>query len=308
MSYASVLGNAAARWLDPTSPIRHEGIAALQVSTGYSKLQIAAALNAAFGEATAFHLERYARDLRPPVQPLTVLHIAAGNVFTSWLHGAIITVLMGHRAWIKPSSREPVFASLWTRSVIAEDAALMGALRVVHWNEDLLRQVNAVVAYGSDDTLALLREKAAGLPFAGYGHKISVAVVFQEAQDPASAWIAAAHRDIDAFALEGCLSPQVVYVEGKSDAFEKAVKLRPISGPWPRFILFQSPDDVPGLLRTYGSTLSCVGVAGAPDRLLDVSSLLADTPAVRVCALGDMQRPPLTWKNGGLDFREFLLK
>jgi len=63
---------------------------------------IGEALDAAFGELTEEKIRLF-RDGEPGLTdalytPRNVLHILAGNVFTAWLPGAVITLLMGRGA------------------------------------------------------------------------------------------------------------------------------------------------------------------------------------------------------------------
>jgi hypothetical protein len=304
----NALGRAAKAWLDVTSPLRKEAVPALQVSTGYPQLLVEQAIDAVFGELTEAHLTAYLESLAAGVLPtrqLTILHMTAGNVFTAWLHGAVISVLLGHKIWIKPSSQESVFPHLWRQSVVKEDAKLAHAIRIVPWTDALFSQVDVIVAYGTDETLATLKKKAGRKPFVGYGHKASAAILFKEALDSS---LDAAIGDIQAFDLQGCLSPQVIYVEGNNEAYEKALIAKYPVGALPQFKSFKALGEVSDDLILLGRHLSCIGVAGAAEQQAQVQANFKDRPDVRVCPLGEMQRPPLTWRNGGIELGLFLLK
>jgi len=45
--------------------------------------------------------------------------------------------------------------------------------------------------------------------------------------------------------------------------------------------------------------VSTVALAAAPDRLKDVAGQLARWGVARLCAPGQMQNPPLTWRHDG---------
>jgi hypothetical protein len=45
--------------------------------------------------------------------------------------------------------------------------------------------------------------------------------------------------------------------------------------------------------------VSTVGLAAGPARLADLATTLARWGVTRVCPLGRMQRPPLTWRQDG---------
>src|SRR5207237_217599 len=113
---------------------------------------------------------------------------------------------------------EPVFAPLWKRSVQQIDLALGEKVQIVRWEENLLSRFDAVVAYGSDQTIAELQAQVS-LPtrFVGYGHKFSAAVIWKEALafENRAALAAQIRQDVAPFNLQGCLSPQTLYVEGE---------------------------------------------------------------------------------------------
>src|SRR6185312_1740867 len=96
---AEEIARVAARWLEP-SAFRCESIEALSVSTGYSKSSVSNAIDNAFKSLSIDRLSAFIRshDLcRDPDRKPLAVHIAASNVFTSWLHGVVITLLMGFK-------------------------------------------------------------------------------------------------------------------------------------------------------------------------------------------------------------------
>jgi len=277
-------------------------IQALQVSTGFTPLLIRRALDAAFEELAEAKLRRFWRDRiagESGLRTLTVLHIAAGNVFTAWLHGAVVTLLMGHRCRIKPSSTEPVFARLWKDSVSQTDSSAARRIEIVSWNENLKDEADLVVAYGSDPTISLLRNKFHPKPVIGYGHKLSAGIIFEKAgrSDGWPDWKERLVRDAEAFERRGCLSPQILYVE---DGMEDVVR-GALVGPAVRMISFKEEKDLYAGLDSLGPYLSCIGVAGGNERIQKVRNHYRRKPQVRICRLGDMQRPSLFWNNGGID-------
>lgn len=297
-------------WLNPASAVRLKAVPALQLSTGLPGRLVERALDAVFGAMTADKLESYLASLEPRGPAFTrqtVLHIAPGNVFTAWLHGAAISLLLGHRAWIKPSLHEPVFPRLWSESLQPLDSELADRIAVVPWSNDLRDKVDAVVAYGSDESLQALRAEFSTQAFAGYGHKFSVAIMMSSACRAGEwpAWRDRLASDIEPFHLAGCLSPQVVYWEKDFLALHDEWWTGPAAPQRRAFARLSS------LLETLAfehSHLSCVGVGGSPEELHLVRRFFEIYPGIRVCPVGDMQRPPLQWRNGGLDLGRFLLR
>jgi hypothetical protein len=83
-----------------------------------------------------------------------------------------------------------------------------------------LSSVEAVVVYGSDETVSALRARMpAGKIFIGHGHKASLGIVWD---DPEFASCAGAARDASLFDQQGCLSPQVFYVRESRPGFARA--------------------------------------------------------------------------------------
>jgi hypothetical protein len=305
------LGSAAERWVNLSSDSLREAVLALSVSTGLSEPLVRRALQNAFGELTTEKLTSFV-DQEPAFQSGACrgerhLHIAAGNVFTAWLPSAVTTLLLGADCWIKPSVRETVLAPLWQKTVHAINPVLGQRIVIKPWNPDLLKQVDAVIAYGSDETVAdLNRQCPPATRFVAYGHKLSVAIVLREALSRGPALVQDLLEDLTPFQMQGCLTPQVVYVEG--DAGELAAKVAEKTRHQPAYKSFSKLADLEadlGALRPY---LSGAGLAGPADRTAALEPILTHLGVTRICRLGSLQRPPLTWRNGGFSLAEALTR
>lgn len=69
-----------------------------------------------------------------------------------------------------------------------------------------------------------------------------------------------------------------------------------------RTILVKPIDDlrcVPDAVRPLGGKLSAVGIAAPPERIGNIARPLANLGANRLCPIGHMQEPPLTWHHDG---------
>jgi len=144
--------------------------------------------------------------------------ILSASVATAPLRAVALPCLRGaRRVVVRPSRRRGAFARLVAFGfasaglpvAIAEEddpAAFVDAAR--------RRGVDRIVAYGDDETVARL---AASLPegveLEGYGHGFGVAIVTREAASSEEA-IAGVARDVAHYDQLGCLSPQLVFVEG----------------------------------------------------------------------------------------------
>jgi hypothetical protein len=310
---ARTLGRVTDRWLDANDPLRKEAILALQVSTGFTRSMIEQAIKAAFQELTEDKILAYLAAEPGFAQrqsvPTPVLHILAGNVFTAWLPGAVTTLLLGADCLLKPSMHERVFAPLWKRSLEQVDPVLAERVTIVPWSDALLENARAVVAYGSDETLETLQAKIApGTRFIGYGHKISIGVIFKEAlaSEAVPALIETLGQDIRPFDLEGCLSPRILYVEG--DYLTEFNRLPPEVTVMPDIYTFASWESLMFRLAAFKPHLSELGYAGPEARIQAVRSDLEELGFTRVCPMGQMQQPPLTWRNGGISLVDALTR
>ncbi|HEU4754689.1 MAG TPA: acyl-CoA reductase, partial [Armatimonadota bacterium] len=149
--------------------------------------------------------------------------VASGNIPGAALPSVVQARLLKSPCIVRASSAEPVLLPLYARS-LAEVSPLLGSsLAVTTWpggdrerEAALLAEVEALLAYGSDETLRSLREL---LPvrarFVGYGHRISFSVIAREwlSSDRAAVAARLAARDLCLFDQQGCLSPQAIYLE-----------------------------------------------------------------------------------------------
>ena len=240
-------------------------------------------------------------------ESISVLHILPSNAFTAWVHGAVITLLCGRRCLLKPSSREPVFARAWRKSLSEIDPDLAEKVEIVSWDLDRISACGAVIAYGSDETLQAIRSKLpSGVRFAGYGHKLSVGIIFEEAlaDGLSDELLERVRADAEPFRLQGCLSPQILYVENEHPVRWPALKATLDVSP--KIRPFTEWENLRPELAKLSPYLSCVGYAGRPEKEEFLENELRDLKIRRVCPLGRMQRPPLSWRNGGIFLPDLL--
>jgi len=296
-------------WLEARHPLRQETVQAMQISTGLNSRQIEMAIQNCFEELTEHKLTAYTASLNQGQKnpEATVLHILPANAFTAWVHGAVISLLLGYRCLLKPSAREPIFSRAWLKSLREIDPTLAKHVDIVSWEEKHIRQSQVVVAYGSDETLQKIRsELPANLPFAAFGHQLSVGIIFQEALEinAMEALLERARLDVDPFRLQGCLSPQILYVQ--DPRFTRWPELEAAVDVAPKIRPFTEWEDVLRELKKFTPYLSCVGYAGSEERKDFLEQELDSVKVSRFCPLGEMQRPPLSWRNGGIFLPDLL--
>lgn len=146
-----------------------------------------------------------ARELADPcwVPPVTAVWLA-GSIPTAAFSALALPLLAGSAVYAKPSSADPLSARLFAESLARTDPAV-GAALAVGGDAKALDEADAVVAHGSDATIAAIRVRVGARPFLGYGHKLSLAAV-----GPAVEPLVAARRlalDAALWDGRGCLSP-----------------------------------------------------------------------------------------------------
>ena len=143
--------------------------------------------------------------------PCMILHIISGNTPHAGLQSLIRGLLLGAYNWCKiPSSGLPEIAAF------REELPLELARRVMIATElpgDWLDQADAVVVFGSDETVEHFRKRVrADQRFLPHAHRISFGVVFD---DPEFASVADAAKSASLYNQQGCLSPHLYYVDRK---------------------------------------------------------------------------------------------
>ena len=186
---------------------------------------------------------------------LTALLLAGNTPLLAW--PALWAALRaGSAVFVKMSSRgETLWPRLFVNAVAEVDADMAALVHLDVWPGDdvrtgeLARAADAVIAYGSDASVAAVRALTPpGTPFFGFGHALSVGLVLKEAAPPApNSWgarnrtgggvappsgtprigggggrlseaAAGFAHDVLMYDQGGCLSPQAVFVEGNGKA------------------------------------------------------------------------------------------
>lgn len=376
------------RFLDSSSPESQEAEARLPEETGLSPAMIHHTLPLLFQEyrggflasllreelGDSHMLDRFTPTLtgarRAYGMPL-VVHVLAGNIPGAGLDGVIFSLLVKSAVLVKTASSAPLLPMLFARTLAEVDQELADCLAITHWpggntamEEIAFSRADMVIASGADNSLAAIRQRAHG-QFIGYGHKASFSVISQAALT-ADAWDLAqrAAYDVALFDQQGCLSPQLIYVEAGGTVSPKdfaallaqalahwqqelprgqlppeaSLAIRrardeaewqvvagkdvilhasPHGAEWtviyeadPMFLpspLFrtvrvkplQSFAQLIELLNPVCPFLEAAGIAVAPEQRDQVAALLGRLGVSRICPLGAMQLPPLSWRHGG---------
>lgn len=374
-------------WLDPSSSERREVETALPEETGLSPEMVRHTLPLIFQEYRAERLETLLHDelsdpqaldtlvsgpggWRKAYGPNLVTQVLAGNLPGAGFDGIIFALLVKSATLVKASSATPFLPTQFARSLARVDPELGACLAVVTWpggqaelENIAFSRADVVLASGTDESLAAIRSHVRGR-FIGYGHKLSFCVIGKEVLSDAQDLARKAAYDVVLFDQQGCVSPQLVYIEegGAVPPDEFAALLAQALERWQHILprgrvtleasaaiqrmrdeaewqalagksvaLYASPEGtawtviyeadpvfVPSLLhRTvrvkplvalaqlepvlerWRPYLEAAAVAVDPTRLLEVGDLLGRAGVNRICPIGTMQTPPLSWRHGG---------
>ncbi|HEX7653941.1 MAG TPA: acyl-CoA reductase [Verrucomicrobiae bacterium] len=165
------------------------------------------------------------------------VHIAAGNLPNpAWM--SLVLGLFTRSAQFMKCARGGAFLPrLLAHSIYHFDPKLGACLEIAEWRGGrhelehiLFHHADCVTATGSDETLAAIRkELPARVRFLGYGQQVSFGLVTREQlrEETLSEVVQAAADAVIAWDQNGCLSPQVIYVEerGQVESDQFAAKL-----------------------------------------------------------------------------------
>ncbi|HEX9045938.1 MAG TPA: acyl-CoA reductase [Verrucomicrobiae bacterium] len=397
-----LLSDVAAEWLRPENQFRRLALDSGPAQTGFSKATLEKGLIHFFGQFTPENLRvlvaqefgdgvGVAGDLWPPMTPdnsprtspaihhlwrgpRLMVHVAAGNIPNPTLMSLALGLLTRSAQFVKCATGTSLLPRLFAHSIYEYDRKIGSCLELAEWrggNEPLesalFAQANCVTATGSDETLAAIRTRLpARARFVGYGQRISFGYIAREAlrDETLAELVARAADDVVAWDQNGCLSPQVIYVEERGavesdqfaarlaaelmqremteprgaisveeaadiasrrtlyetlaahrgDAklwqsqnstawtviFEHDVRFR--FSPLNRFIFVKPVPDLAAALQGLDEVqdrVSTVGVAAPPDKGHELARQFSGWGATRICPLGQMQNPPLTWRHDG---------
>lgn len=360
-----------AAWLSHDSPWRRQAEDLLPAATGFSAEMIRYGLPLLLeplrGTAVRDLLDRELGS-HPPLGPTVIAHIMSGNIPALSASSIVLSLAIGSCALVKAASGDRVFPSLFAASIAAADAELGACVAATYWSggnraieEVVFRQADLVVAFGSDASIAAMRDRSRAR-FIGHGHRISFALITRELLTSETT-MAGLAEDLSLWDQRGCLSPQVCFIEGDYDdacafaaalgprldaaasrlppgvldapehtairrfrddaewralagervrlltppsglAWSIVVEATPLFRPTPlgrslRILPLERIDNVRAVVAPTRGMLEAAGVATPPDRRQKVQTLLKDAGVHWITAVGQMQKPPLAWTQGG---------
>lgn len=242
-SIIAAIDHVARRLIDETDPIRHEADELLPGVTGYSPAMIKITLDHMARDWCTPALERLIHaELRHPGAldafvldvsrgtrvhasgPALMVHILSGNVPGVAVTSLVRALLVKSASLAKTASREPVLAPLFARALAEFDADLGRCLAVMYWRSgDVAAEraatahADAVMFYGGAEAAREIRGRLdSAVTLIEHGPRVSFGIVMRESlndRDAARALASAVARATALFDQQGCVSPQLVYVE-----------------------------------------------------------------------------------------------
>ena len=179
----------------------------------------------AFGEKTISHSN---------YDPEIVGHICAGNILGIAAFEMILDKLIDAATWIKVPSEEPVFGTLYARSIEEVDPQLASSIAILPFSskdkevEEILFSKSDIIRATGGERARVSLEKLAekhNIPISGHWHKFSFITIAREYLDDRASQIAElVSLDVTAWDQQGCFSPQEIFVEngGEVDALKFA--------------------------------------------------------------------------------------
>jgi hypothetical protein len=143
--------------------------------------------------------------LMQALAPRSIYHVCASNLDVSAEMSLLLSLILGSESFFKIPT---VGLSGFEKRAMQAGEAVGIAVKLSREHEpQRLRESEAVVVFGSDETVERIRRQTtAKQRFLVYGHRVSVGLVFPGTASKALAEQAA--REIIAYEQAGCLSPQ----------------------------------------------------------------------------------------------------
>lgn len=239
---AALLDRVADRWLTPTYEPRLQAIRQISAITGFSPEMVAHSIHLEQISSRGPHLiKALTNELGNPafldgfekndrlggyshaVGPELVGAIFSSNI-PALPHLEIMRAFLVKAACLgRVSAGEPIFLSLYARTLSELDPELASCLAIVYWERGdqdaenaFLESIDYLVAYGGEQqTLRLIAAKPAGLDATWHGHKMGFIYVARESLTRSQARDIA-HKvayDFTVFDGHACLCPQVCLVD-----------------------------------------------------------------------------------------------
>ncbi len=159
--------------------------------------------------------------------PELMVHFAAGNLPIPAFMGICLGLILRSAQFIKCSSKASVLPRLFAHSIHALDPKIGSCIEIAAWpggdaalETPLLDEADCVTMTGSDEAVNSIRMRMpAQARFLAHGHRVGFGYISREMLGAGSVneMVSRVADDVTAWDQNGCLSPQVVYVEERGE-------------------------------------------------------------------------------------------
>ncbi|MFT4571327.1 MAG: acyl-CoA reductase-like NAD-dependent aldehyde dehydrogenase [Hyphomicrobiaceae bacterium] len=254
-----LLAAAARAWCAPHYARRKTVVRSLCDTLRMHPAMLEQGMDAIFGVITEEALNRWieqevgeperlgapARDPRGRLLgPRVIFHALAGNIPGLAIPQICAAALARSVCVLRESRRQPLLTSAFLDTLAELSPELASLIVPAAWapNDTLTEKFvfdwsDHIEVTGSDDVIKTIASRHARRRIVAHGNRLSIAVVPRDA-DPQQ-WVNGLARDIVLYDGMGCLTPQLILIEGDDTACEKwehplGIALERLSVLWPR--------------------------------------------------------------------------
>lgn len=222
-SCAKSLGRLSRKWLNKNNLYRLEAIQKLCRNSNYTKAMIEKMLDGLFSEITERNVQKLIK--KKSKSPKKILHFFSSTSPEAAIQSVVLGILGGSENFLKLSSRDQGFLDIYLDSLKKENLELYSKNHLLAGSDSsvlkkLYSEVDAVIAYGSDESIAQIKKE---LPprvlFVGCGHRFSFSVISKSVlkQEKMNSLIPRVAQDIWFMDQRGCLSSLILFVEKRGE-------------------------------------------------------------------------------------------
>lgn len=200
-------------WRDPNYVLRQQAIACAAQEFCLSPASFTLALDWIFAQWTETNIQQAFAHNPFRHKPFNyAVQILAGTTPAMIAQGFLQGVILNIPQCLKIPSKQPTFARILYQSFIDNELTPLFELSFSSTFYTQLAHADFVIAYGSDETMATLKQHLApNALFITHGHVESAAIIFKEAAN--THCLKKLADDMLSYDQRGCLSPRVTFIE-----------------------------------------------------------------------------------------------
>ena len=197
------------------------------LSQGLSPENAKACMNQAIRPFNAVSLQAAVEIAQPLPESIGI--VVPHGVFTTPIEWTALALAGGSRVHLKAPERDPALVRTMVKLFSDE------GLPITCDTQRDLPPVDAIAAFGDDETIRSIEDAHPNIPVAGYGHRFSVAFVSGDI-DLAARCLA---LDVARYDTRGCMAPTAVFTTGDPTALCERIaeEMAQCEARWPRGVV-----------------------------------------------------------------------